>query len=268
MLKVLIIGDGNAGTFHRKAYQEADCEIVGQTGARDDPAKFIRDCDLVSIASPDRFHFEQATEAIRLGKHVFVEKPPCLRTDELKFLMERTAHINFACNLPLPWARDFVTVAEEVPTLGKLYLIEAEYNYGRRSKLMDGWRASPDYSMVFGAGIHMVDLMLWYMGEAPADGSAFGISTTKAKVDTVQAIMRFPSGAIGRLGINGGYEGVHEHVVKIYGDRKGVILRNTEEVDKLTPIKEFVKMCVAGTKVDNTRLWNTMQVLFQIEAQV
>lgn len=267
-LKVLIIGDGNAGKFHHAAYHEAGCEIIGQTGERDDFGRYIRDCDIVSIASPDKFHFEQSAEGIRLGKHVFVEKPPCLRQDELKFLMERTGGINFACNLPLPWAPDFVEIGKQVPTCGKLYLIEAEYNYGRRSKLMDGWRASATYSMVFGAGLHMIDLMLWYMGETPIEGSAFGISTTKARVDTVQAIMKFPSGAVGRLGINGGYEGAHEHVIKVFGDKQGIICRNTEEVDKTVPIKEFVRMCERGEKVDNKRLWQAMQICFQIEGQI
>ncbi len=268
MLKVLVIGDGNAGTYHRRAYLEADCEIVAQTGERDDYRRRIRDCDLVSIASPDRFHFEQAAEAIRLGKHVFVEKPPCLRADELKFLMERTGHVNFACNLPLPWAPDFVELASQLPTVGRIYLIEAEYNYGRKSKLMDGWRASADYSMVFGGGLHMVDLMLWYMGEVPTDGAAMGLSTTLAKIDTVQAIMRFANGAIGRLGINGGYEGRHFHKLAIYGDKQGVICETTAEIDKTVPIKEFVKSCANGEKVNNERLWNAMKVCFQIEGML
>ena len=270
MLKVLIIGDGNAGAYHRKAYLEADCEIVAQTGERDDYRRHVRDVDLISIASPDRFHFEQCAEAIRARKHIFVEKPPCLRTDELKFLIERTADINFACNLPLPWAPDFVEVRKqlEAGACGKIYLIEAEYNYGRKSKLMDGWRASADYSMVFGAGLHMVDLMLWYMGAAPSDGMAFGVTTTKAKVDTVQAIMRFPGGAIGRLGINGGYEGRHYHRLDIYGDKMGIKCETAGEIDKTVPIKEFVKMCLAGQKVDNARLWQAMRVCFQIEEEM
>ena len=267
-MNVLIIGDGNAGKYHKKAYLESGCEIIGQTDERTDYRKFIRDADIVSICSPDKFHFEQTCEAIRLGKHVMCEKPPCLRADELKYLMERTGKINFAVNLPLPWNPEFVEVATKIPELGKIYMIEAEYNYGRKSKLLDGWRASPDYSMVLGAGIHMVDLMLWYMGQMPTGGAAFGVSTTKARVDSCQAIMKFPNGAIGRLGINGGYEGVHQHKLSIYGDRMGINLVNTEEVDKTPGIKEFVKMCEANQKIDNTRLWNTMMVLFQIESQV
>ena len=267
-LKVLIIGDGNAGTYHRRAYLEADCEIMAQTGERDDWRRHVPDCDLVSIATPDRLHFEQCAEAIRHGKHVFVEKPPCLRADELKFLQERTGHINFACNLPLVWSPDFLEISRRIPELGRIYLIKAEYNYGRKAKLMDGWRAAADYSMIFGAGIHMIDLMIWYMNGPPSDGAGFGITTTRAKVDTCEAIMRWPDGAIGRLGINGGYEGRHYHRLEIYGDKLGIQCETTEEVDKMVPIKEFVKMCAEGRKVDNTRLWQAMQVCFSLEGQM
>lgn len=266
-MKVLIIGDGNAAVAHKKAYTELGLDFIVCDADRD-YRKMMHDVDIVSICTPDKFHFEQCAEAIRLGKHIMVEKPPCTRQDELKYLMERTGKINFACNLPLPWNKEFGELKEKCDEFGKIYLIEAEYNYGRRHKLMEGWRASADYSMVLGAGIHMVDLILWYMDEIPTDGSAFGISTTLARVDTCQAIMKFPSGAVGRLGINGGFEGTHEHKVTIYGDRMGAVLRNTEEVDKTIPIKEFAKMCLAGQKIDNSRLWQAMQICFQIEGQI
>ena len=38
--------------------------------------------DIISIASFDNYHFEQAMKAIQNGKHVFVEKPLCLHFDE------------------------------------------------------------------------------------------------------------------------------------------------------------------------------------------
>ncbi len=41
-----------------------------------------RDVDIVVVASPHRFHFEQALAFLKKGCHVLVEKPLCLRAEE------------------------------------------------------------------------------------------------------------------------------------------------------------------------------------------
>lgn len=287
IVKALIIGFGSAGNTHLQAYKAAGVEVSAIADTAAGPLDIIRpedgiqkvgpdwrrilpDVDIVSICSPDEYHFLQVTECLRAGKHVIVEKPPCTRPDELKFLMKWTAEHpeqNFACSLPLPW--NFTELAAKIPDLGKIYLIEVEYNYGRKSKLMNGWRANPNYSMVLGGGLHMLDLVFWLHPERPADGAAFGCSTTVARVDTIQAIMRFPSGAIGRLGVNGGYEGRHYHRVAVFGEKAdGLIVETTGEVDKTLPVKAFAEAVKVGTKIDNTRLWDAMKVCFEIESQV
>uniref|UniRef100_UPI0006CF7D93 Gfo/Idh/MocA family oxidoreductase n=1 Tax=Clostridium sp. NkU-1 TaxID=1095009 RepID=UPI0006CF7D93 len=46
------------------------------------------DIDGVLILSPDQYHGEYAACALKAGKHVFVEKPVTLCSDELKELIE------------------------------------------------------------------------------------------------------------------------------------------------------------------------------------
>ena len=46
------------------------------------------DLDLVSIASPIHTHVPIATEAFSRGVHVFLEKPPAVRIQDLRKLME------------------------------------------------------------------------------------------------------------------------------------------------------------------------------------
>lgn len=43
--------------------------------------------DAVYIASPNLFHFPQAVDAVRHGKHVLVEKPACLNAEQFKELL-------------------------------------------------------------------------------------------------------------------------------------------------------------------------------------
>lgn len=46
------------------------------------------DIDAVLILSPDQYHGEYASRALKAGKHVFIEKPVTLCTDELNELIE------------------------------------------------------------------------------------------------------------------------------------------------------------------------------------
>lgn len=46
------------------------------------------DIDAVLILSPDQYHGEYAARALRMGRHIFVEKPVTLCVDELKELIE------------------------------------------------------------------------------------------------------------------------------------------------------------------------------------
>ena len=44
---------------------------------------------------------------------------------------------------------------------GKIYLIEANYNYGRLEKIVKGWRGKIyNYSVTHGGGIHLIDLII------------------------------------------------------------------------------------------------------------
>ena len=46
----------------------------------------IRDLDAVAICTPPQVHYQSAKLALTLGKHVFLEKPPCTTTAQLNHL--------------------------------------------------------------------------------------------------------------------------------------------------------------------------------------
>jgi len=272
-MKALVIGLG-VGEFHIRAYQEMGLEVCVADTDPERLAKmcerykvegtanykdFVRDVDIVSIASHDADHFHQIDEAMSHDKAIMVEKPPVVRQDELQWIMGYQGQI--ACNLPLPFHPPF----REEFDLGPIYLIEAEYNYGRLHKLQEGWRSS-NYSVILGAGLHMADLMLWLRPGELQDGSAMGVAyNTTLECDTVQAIMKYADGGLGRLTVNCGFEGVHEHRVTLYGAKGHKIIKNTQPVDKTLPIKNFVDMCGRGERVNNERLWKAMEICFSIE---
>jgi predicted dehydrogenase len=185
--------------------------------------------DVVSIASYDDAHSEQVIAALEAGKHVFVEKPLCRTLAELKTIKEawkqRRGTVKLSSNLVLraapvyQWLRQKVRMGE----LGAPYAFDGEYLYGRLEKITHGWRKDvADYSVMQGGGIHLVDLLLWMIGERPVSVFAAGnrICTEQTAFrfpDYVAATLRFASGLIGRVSANFGCVHRHQHVVRVFG---------------------------------------------------
>ncbi|MDB5104267.1 MAG: hypothetical protein JWP91_1956 [Fibrobacteres bacterium] len=203
----------------------------------DDPS-----IDLVTIASWDNFHHAQILRALEKGKHVFVEKPLCLSREEAKDIRSALrAHprLRLSSNLILRRSLRFMQVKALIDAgrLGDLYHLEADYNYGRLGKITEGWRAEiPFYSVIYGGGVHMVDLMMWFTGgdvtEVTAYGNRLATRGTAFRFDDcVTSILRFRNGATGKMGANFGCVYPHFHQVSVYGTK--ATFQNTLEGGKL-----------------------------------
>jgi predicted dehydrogenase len=249
-LQVGIIGLG-VGQSHAEAYSKDDrCEVAAlcdlsngrlKDVGKDYPKAILTNdsiellsnpaLDIISIATFDDCHFEQTCLALKHGKHVFVEKPLCRTTEELKKIKEfwatHSGRLKLGCNLILRAAPLYQWIKKEIASgaWGKIYAVDGEYLYGRLTKITEGWRKEvPDYSVIQGGGIHMVDLMLWMTGERLVDVSAMGNricseNTAFRYNDYVTSIMRSSSGMIARLTANFGCVLRHQHVLRIFGTK-------------------------------------------------
>ena len=195
----------------------------------DDPSASI-----ISIASFDDAHYDQALAALRAHRHVFVEKPLCRSSEELRSIRKTwlsTGGSHLSSNLVLRaaplyrWLKDAIAQGE----LGDIYAFDGEYLYGRLEKITRGWRSNvSDYSVLLGGGIHLVDLMLDLTGQRPVRATAAGNSvcttgTTFKYNDYVTVCFEFASGLIGRVTANFGCVHPHQHVVRVFGT-KGTFL--------------------------------------------
>lgn len=252
-LRVGVIGLG-VGEKHIHAYEShPDCEVVclcdfseeklqmareKYSGIRltKDAAEIINDpeIDIVSIASFDDHHFNQVKSSILNKKHVFVEKPLCQFREEavqIKYLLNNHPDIKLSSNLNLRTAprfnylRDLIRVGE----MGSIYYIEADYLWGRLHKLTDGWRKDMDYySIINGAAVHMIDLLIWLTGMYPVEVKGYGnhIATRGSGFkfdDFVVLLLKFEDGTIAKVSANGGCVHPHFHKVAIYGTKQTFI---------------------------------------------
>lgn len=273
-LKAGIIGLG-VGVRHAQGYSaHPDCEVTAlcdlseerlqeigmeYPGVRltteaaevlDDP-----DIDVVSIASYDGYHYEQVVRAIRNDKHILVEKPLCLKREEaieIRRLLAEKPDLRFSSNLVLRTVPRFQELKKLIANgeLGDLFLVEGDYNYGRINKLTEGWRGQAEfYSVVYGGGVHIVDLLQWLAGDRITEVAAFGTAiATRGSAfrydDTVVAVLKFQSGMIGKLSANFACVYPHYHALKLYGtkatfvnDRETAAL--IESRDPATPAREI-----------------------------
>lgn len=204
---------------------------LGQGRAADSFEQIVADpaVDVVSIASYDDHHFGQVMAALQARKHVFVEKPLCRSTAELRMIKQawQASGCILASNLVLraapvyQWLRRAIDAGE----LGTLYAFDGDYLYGRLSKITEGWRKNVEaYSVMQGGGVHLVDLMLWLTGQKPTHVTAVGnrLCTTGTAFryhDYVAATYRFPSGLVGRITANFGCVHRHQHVIRVFGTK-------------------------------------------------
>jgi predicted dehydrogenase len=239
------VGERHIGGFRRHPAADvvALCDINADVRARvhqsypdmallDDADALIDDdrIDVVSIASYDDVHFSQVQRALNRGKHVFVEKPLCLRIEEfqtIKKLLADNPHLHLSSNLVLRASPRFKYLREMIQsgTLGRVFNIEGDYLYGRLEKLTAGWRGRiPHYSVVLGGAIHLLDLILWLTGDRVAEVVAVGNGTASAGstfhgLDMASALLRFESGLIGTISANYGCVYPHYHRLVVYGTK-------------------------------------------------
>jgi predicted dehydrogenase len=119
---------------------------------------------------------------------------------------------------------------------GDLYLIEADYMYGRLNKLTDGWRGrDPGYSVTLGGGIHMIDLIMWITGSRVTEVSAFGTTIATAKKlefgnpDTEIVNLKLENGALARITSNFPVVSRHHHRVALFGTERSYLLDSLGE---------------------------------------
>ena len=246
-LRAGVIGLG-VGEQHVEAYEaHPDCEV---TALCDFDAERLRDVagrypgrrltteatellddpeiDVVSIASWDNFHHDQIRLAIENGKHVFAEKPLVLHEQharEIHAALRERPGIQLSTNVPLRRSPRFMALRDRVAAgeLGRLYYLEADYEYGRVHKIIDGWRGDLDfYSVVLGGGVHVIDLLLWLTGDRVIEVTAYGnrIATEGTKFgydDLVAALLRFQSGVVAKVTCNFASVHPHFHSLELWG---------------------------------------------------
>ena len=190
------------------------------------------DIDAVCIVTPDQFHKDYVTTALRAGKDVLCEKPMALSGDDCKEMIDvsdetgKKLMIGQICRFTPGFvlAKELIDAGE----IGEISFIESEYAH-KYENISTGWRyADPDRNVVVGGGCHAVDLIRWLAGD-PVEVSAYAnkmINDQWLYPDTTIAALKFKSGAIGKVMISGGSKRAYTMRTCIHGTKGSIIVDN------------------------------------------
>jgi UDP-N-acetyl-2-amino-2-deoxyglucuronate dehydrogenase len=242
-----ILGTGMVAEFHRQAITaNADLGARLVAVAHHDPARFAEigahfdvpclsqermladsSVDVVCICTPSGQHAAQAIAAARAGKHMLVEKPMALSLVDADGMMAACERAGVKLGVVLqrraePLFQD-IHRAIRAGDLGELTMGVVTIPYYRPQAYYDqaDWRgtwALDGGGVLMNQGIHLVDLLVWTMGD-PVDVQATADTRHRAieVEDTLAATLRFASGAVATITATTTAAPGFPHRFEIYG---------------------------------------------------
>lgn len=152
--------------------------------------------DAVLVATPVPTHHDLARRALQAGKHVFVEKPPAMRGEEMEELVDLARERDLVLMpghllLYHPGVRKLKELVDS-GSLGDVLCV-----YGNRQNL---GTIRQHENALWSLGVHDLSVILWLLGEEPTEVVAHGSAFLQPGVeDVVFCFLRFPSGKVAHM---------------------------------------------------------------------
>jgi predicted dehydrogenase len=268
-LRVGIIGLG-MGRHHIRGYRtHPNAEVVavsdldeGRLQQRGDeygvPARYlsgeemlrVEDLDVVSIATPNKFHMPLTIAALEAGCHVLCEKPMALTADQARQMLAAAekAGKRLMINFSYRFTEQSMALKDQVDAgvLGEVYFARTVWHRRRGLPKFGGWfgqKALSGGGPLIDLGVHRLDLALWLMGYPKPvwvmAGTYNPIASALAEKEGVQydvedlavAMIKLENGAM--LEVEASWAAnIQEHELmetRLLGTKGGLVQRNRNE---------------------------------------
>ncbi|MBS3097308.1 Gfo/Idh/MocA family oxidoreductase [Candidatus Woesearchaeota archaeon] len=177
MVKIGVVGAGKWGINHLRIFSELDCELVGLADSDNEKReiankykiKFFTNykellplVDAVSVVVPTNLHFGVVKECLLAGKHVLVEKPITLNSNEAKKLIElaKKKNLILAVGYLFRFNAAVLALKGELKKIGDIQYITARYIHSNKPP-------RKDCGVVFNFAIHLIDILNFILDEKP-----------------------------------------------------------------------------------------------------
>ena len=186
----------------------------------------IKELDIVIIATVHNQMSRILLEAIKMGKHVFIEKPASISLIMLRSIIEKNKVLKR--KIRVGYNHRFLSAIIkskellEKNTLGNLMFIKASYGHGGRSDYDKEWRMNPKISgggELIDQGSHLIDLSEFFFGKiVKAEGTLRDFFWKKKVDDNAFLTLKFKNNLISFLHVSC-TEWKNNFLFEIYGTK-------------------------------------------------
>ncbi len=208
MLKVGVFGVGHLGKFHLNNWKEIEgVKLVGFFDPNNDNAKPVAEeyglkrfadeeklidaCDIIDIVAPTDHHFQICMQAIRKGKHVFVEKPLANTLQEGRDIMDMVREANIKMQVG------------HVERFNPAYLAIKDMNLNPMfievHRLAQFNPRGTEVSVILDLMIHDIDIILSLVKSDVKNISASGVAVMTETPDIANVRIEFNNGCVANL---------------------------------------------------------------------
>ncbi len=208
MLKVGIFGVGHLGKFHLNNWKQIpDVEIIGFFDPNNDNAKaveaeyglkrymdeeaLIKAVDIIDVVTPTHLHFPVCEMAIKMGKHVFVEKPMANTIEEGKAIMEMVKEAGVKLQVG--------HVERFNPAFTALKGITLNPSFIEVHRLAQFNPRGTEVSVILDLMIHDIDIILSIVKSGVKQISASGVAVLTDTPDIANVRIEFNNGCVANL---------------------------------------------------------------------
>jgi predicted dehydrogenase len=187
------------------------------------------DVHAVVLATPAPMHADMAIRALRAGKHVFVEKPLALNTEDAAAMVraaEEGGRILMVGHL-LEYhpAVNYIKQMIDSGELGEVY-----YLYSQRLNL---GKVRADENALWSLAPHDISVALYLLGEEPEEVQASGQAFLQDGIEDVTFVtLRFASGRVAHIHVSW-LDPHKERRLTVVGTRKMVVFDDMEPQEKI-----------------------------------
>jgi len=200
-----------------------------------DPMLSDPEIEIVIVCTPNNLHAQQATLAAQAGKNLLIEKPVALNLAELRLMSEavRQSGVKTQVGFVLRW-NPYLRIAKKLITdgaVGRVFMVETCYWHSTPRAAPGHWMTTRSVagSVFLMGGCHALDSARWLAGSDIVEVSAFGTQGIGKEwyeyPHTVEALVRFENGAIGRVSASMGCIMPYAYNITVMGD-KGTLRDN------------------------------------------
>jgi predicted dehydrogenase len=237
------------------AHAAAVARRFGATDSFTDHRALVGRVDAALVATPNTTHAGIACDLLEQGVHVLCEKPMATTradVDRMLAAAERgrarlmAAHcLRFSPNLER--LHDLVAAGLLGDRLTLSAAIGAPYDAGPQRTDFRRTRGLSGGGVLMDVGIHVIDLAIWMVGEAPADVAYDASSIVGWEVESdAEVALRFPSGSTGSFSAS--FSRAMDASYTVRGER-GWARASLYQPTQLTLFSERVRLCrLAGVQ--------------------